>query len=191
MIRRFRYTRAAFVFLAPNRHWGSTGFYRKFPARKALQSPLGTRCTETKINMDLLDRHLKSRGHAASISFCFGGRRWYPPKFRSTCRPTSEGAGPGSNASAHERRTTKLGPASTTDRLVPDNREIHQLGCCCRPEVSPAEACCGRECSCGSSERPYRAATGQRDRCCLGRASVLWCPPRHRGNDQAQLYNHR
>ena len=77
MICRFRYTRAAFVFLAPNRHWGSTGFYRKFPARKALQSPLGTRCTETKFNMGLLDRHLKSRGHAASISLCFGGRRWY------------------------------------------------------------------------------------------------------------------
>jgi hypothetical protein len=45
--------------------------------------------------MDPLDLNPKSRGHLASISLCCGGRRWYPPKFRSTCIVNSVDIGSG------------------------------------------------------------------------------------------------
>ena len=43
--------------------------------------------------MDLLDLHPKSRGHLTQVLSCYGGRRWYPPKFRSTCSRTAFGEG--------------------------------------------------------------------------------------------------
>ena len=51
-----------------------------------VQSPLGGRCTETKLNMDHPDLNPKSRGQSVEVPLCHGGRRWYPRKIRSTCR---------------------------------------------------------------------------------------------------------
>ena len=66
--------------MAPRPH----GLFLRFSGSKGHLKSAGNRMLANQHNMDLLDPYPKSRGHLTQVTSCYGGRRWYPPKFRST-----------------------------------------------------------------------------------------------------------